>query len=444
MRQLKIIVTGPGLTGHLNPILSSGRILAQAGHEVAAYVPSVFRRQVEANGLAFHAFPSGADVDMRDVYEFFPERKTLPPGYPTRRKTWERMFVERMVEEYEGLQTLLRTFPADLIIAESMCFGTMPLLLGPRHNRPAIIHLGVTFLQLPRDDAAPMLDGLPPARTDEERRDYRKRAAQAQAEWFGPINAVIDGMLARLGRPPLPMPFYEAAIRLPDAFLQTGVPSLEYPNARLPSSLHFIGALLPDTDMGELPDWADDLDGSAKVVLVTQGTLANANLGQLIGATLAGLADEPDLLVVATTGGRSVEALGALPKNARVAKFLPYGWLMPKVGLLITNGGYGTVNHALSLGVPLVVAGTTEDKREVSARITWSGTGISLNTDSPSPQQLREAARQVLDAPAFRTNARRLAQEFAEHDPRRALERLVEALTPRTARHPEGSEPSRV
>jgi MGT family glycosyltransferase len=426
---LKIIVTGPGLIGHLNPVLTAGRLLAESGHEVAAYVPSVLRRHTESNGLAFHAFPLAADVDMRDLNVFFPERTILPPGYASRRKAWERLFVGRMVEEFEGLRAMLQAFPADLIIAGSMFFGTMPLLLGPRYERPAIVHVGATFLQLPRDDAAPIFDGLPPARTVEERQGYRKRAEQAQAAWFGPINALIDGMLARLDRRPLPLPFYEAAIRLPDAFLQTGVPSLEFPNEQTPSSLHFVGALLPDAGMSQLPDWAPDLDGPVKVVLVTQGTVANVNLKQLVGATLAGLADEPDVLVVATTGGPPVEALGPVPANVRVATFLPYSWLLPKLDLLITNGGYGTVTHALSLGVPLVVAGTTEDKREVSARIAWSGAGISLNTDSPSPHQVREAALQVLDTPAFKANAENLAREFTEHDPRRTLERLIETLT---------------
>jgi UDP:flavonoid glycosyltransferase YjiC (YdhE family) len=157
-------------------------------------------------------------------------------------------------------------------------------------------------------------------------------------------------------------------------------------------------------------------------------SVANANLAQLIGATLAGLADEPDVLVVLTTGGRPVEALGPVPVNARVATFLPYGWLMPKLDLLITNGGYGSVIHALSLGVPLVVAGTTEDKREVSARVTWSGTGISLNTDSPSSHQVREAARQALDTPMFTANARARAREFTEYDSHCTLERVIDTL----------------
>jgi hypothetical protein len=42
---------------------------------------------------------------------------------------------------------------------------------------------------------------------------------------------------------------------------------------------------------------------------------------------------------------------------------------------MVTNGGYGGVQQALANGVPLVVAGDSEDKPEVAARVRWSGTG---------------------------------------------------------------------
>ena len=78
------------------------------------------------------------------------------------------------------------------------------------------------------------------------------------------------------------------------------------------------------------------------MVLVTQGTFANADLGQLIAPTLAALADEPDTLIVATTGGRPVDAIpGPIPGNARLAEYLPFGWLLPKVDLLVTHGATG-------------------------------------------------------------------------------------------------------
>jgi UDP:flavonoid glycosyltransferase YjiC (YdhE family) len=58
---------------------------------------------------------------------------------------------------------------------------------------------------------------------------------------------------------------------------------------------------------------------------------------------------------------------------------------------MITNGGYGGVQHALRHGVPVIVAGETADKAEVAARVQYTGAGIDLGTARrprlPSPQQ---------------------------------------------------------
>jgi UDP:flavonoid glycosyltransferase YjiC (YdhE family) len=95
----------------------------------------------------------------------------------------------------------------------------------------------------------------------------------------------------------------------------------------------------------------------------------------------AALADEPDVLVVVTTGGRSLDAIpGSVPSNVRLATYLPFEWLLPKVDVLVTYGGYGSVNQALSFGVPLVTAGLTEYKADVNVRVAWSGVGINLAT----------------------------------------------------------------
>jgi UDP:flavonoid glycosyltransferase YjiC (YdhE family) len=97
------------------------------------------------------------------------------------------------------------------------------------------------------------------------------------------------------------------------------------------------------------------------------------------------------------------------------------------VDLLITNGGYGTVNMALAHGVPIVSAGLTEDKEEVSANVQWSGAGIDLRTNQASPELVRRAAREILDSLEYRDRARQLAKEFAEHNTEAELLDLLEA-----------------
>jgi UDP:flavonoid glycosyltransferase YjiC (YdhE family) len=175
-----------------------------------------------------------------------------------------------------------------------------------------------------------------------------------------------------------------------------------------------------------LPSWADELDGSRKVVLVTQGTVANHDFGLLIGPTLAALANEPDLLVIATAGGRAIEDLpGPIPDNARLASYLPFEWMLPKVDVFVTNGGYGSVNQAMSFGIPLVTAGLTQDKPDVNARVAWSGVGINLATNNPTPQALREAVRAVLDKPDYRSRASAMADEFRAIDTRLEILRII-------------------
>jgi UDP:flavonoid glycosyltransferase YjiC (YdhE family) len=165
-------------------------------------------------------------------------------------------------------------------------------------------------------------------------------------------------------------------------------------------------------------------------VLVTQGTVANYDFGQLVAPTLAALANEPDVLVVVTAGGRPVDAIpGPLPSNARAASYLPFEWALAKADVLVTNGGYGSVNQALSFGVPLVTAGLSEDKADINVRVAWSGVGINFATNEPTSEALREAVRAVLDKPNYRSRASAMAQEFGSIDTRSEILRILEQVS---------------
>jgi UDP:flavonoid glycosyltransferase YjiC (YdhE family) len=193
--------------------------------------------------------------------------------------------------------------------------------------------------------------------------------------------------------------------------------------------VHFVGTPPIIANQVPPPSWAEELDGTRKIVLVTQGTVANHNFNLLVAPTLAALADEPDILVIATAGGRPVDAIpGKVPSNARIASYLPFEWLLPNVDVLVTNGGYGSVNQALSFGIPLVTAGLTEDKADVNARVAWSGVGINLATNEPTAEALREAVRTVLDQPRYQFRATQIADEFAEIDTRSEILRIIGEL----------------
>jgi UDP:flavonoid glycosyltransferase YjiC (YdhE family) len=323
------------------------------------------------------------------------------------------------------LQRVLRDFPADVIVGDDIFFGVLPMLLGPRASRPSIALCGTSFLHCRREDGAPHFLGLAPATTQAQRREYAAIAREHDNLVNQPISRQLNRHLEDLGVGPLSSSLLDSVVELADAYMQLTVPSFEFPRV-IPASVHFVGALPIIPNQAPLPSWADELDGSRKIVLATQGTVANHDFDLLVGPTQA-RANEPDLLVVVTAGGRPVEAIpNPIPSNARLASYLPFEWVLPKVDVFVSNGGYASINQALSFGIPLVVAGLTEDKADVNARVAWSGVGIDLATNQPSPQMLREAIRTVLDKKDYRLRASMMAKEFAAIDTRSEILRLID------------------
>ncbi|MDT5327069.1 MAG: hypothetical protein QOF25_4221, partial [Mycobacterium sp.] len=104
------------------------------------------------------------------------------------------------------------------------------------------------------------------------------------------------------------------------------------------------------------------------------------------------------------------------PPNTFAAEFIPHDMLLPSVDVMVTNGGYGAVQRALMTGVPLVVAGNTEDKPEVAARVEFFGAGVNLRTGVPTAGEVRRAVRTVLNDYTYRQSVGRLQAAYGRRD----------------------------
>ncbi|MBT2335407.1 glycosyltransferase [Variovorax paradoxus] len=423
----RYLIAATALPGHVLPMLAIAQHLVNQGHEVRVHTASQFGAQAEATGARFTAFEPAIDFDYRQLDERFPERRRIASAHAQMCFGLKHFFADAMAAQHAGLRSILEDFEADAILVDTMFCGTFPLLLGPREERPAVVAIGISALPLSSCDTAFFGTALPPSSTPEGRARNRAMNANLQQAMFGEVQRQFDAVLKRAGAPALPEFFVDAMVKLPDLYLQLTAPSFEYPRSDLPASVRFVGPLLAPASRGFTPpDWWHELDDGRSVVLVTQGTLANQNPAQLIGPTLQALAGDSNILVIATTGGPVPPAVAAsVPANARVLPFLPYDRLLPKVHAMVTNGGYGSVNHALSLGVPLVVAGTSEEKPEIAARVAWSGAGINLGTGQPGARQIGDAVRKVLGHSTYRQRAAVLREDFARHH---ALAGIAEAL----------------
>ena len=425
---MKILLASAGVPGHLNPLLAAGTILA-GHHDVVVQTSDELRPVVDATGLRFLPELPGSKTFGGTFIAQNPWFLTLPPGLEKVARAVAGFFAGNIAVHWRNLQRALRQFPADLVLADSFYFGTLPMLLGPRSTRPAIAHMGISVLNAHSGKGVPPRPGSSAAERTQQHQELQSLLLQ-------PIQMAFDRALVALGYGPLPYPAMEILSVLSDLYLHPSIASFEYPEAST-AAVHFIGRLPLPAGQTPLPPWWESLDPSKRLVVVTQGTIANYDFSELVGPTLTGLAGESDLTVLITTGNRPIESIPVpIPANARVATFLPLEDILPHVDLLITNGGYGTVNMALAHGVPIVAAGLTEDKEEVCAHVQWAGVGIDLHTQRPEPEALRRAAREVLDQPHYRARAAVMAEKFAAH---RSSEELLELIERAAARA--GSKP---
>jgi hypothetical protein len=117
--RMKIPVASTPATGHLNPLLAVARILIAEGH------------------------------DLRDILAVVPELKNIHPAPEWPRVAMERVFVDTVRPQHEGL---LQNLPVDVIVADDMYFGALPMLLGALPSRPL-------FTKLPEEAGTVVLYG---------------------------------------------------------------------------------------------------------------------------------------------------------------------------------------------------------------------------------------------------------------------------------------------
>lgn len=432
------LIASVPIHGHVAPLLAVAAGLVERGHAVRFLTGSRFSAAVERTGSSFLALPQEADFDDRLLGGTDADR---PAGIAGLRHDVSEGFLAPARAQYDALIRLTGTGDApgtgnhggsggrspDAVVVDPAFAGAMLLAAHTAGTRPPVVVAGVLPLMLSSRAVPPFGLGLQPWSGPLVRGVNRSRNALlrtlVEKVVFRPVQRDVDALYRAVhGRPA--DAFILNWVSRADAIVQFTVPAFEYPRPDATVPLRFAGPISRPAGT-DLPAWWPDLDTARRIVLVTQGTIANTDLTELIRPTLDGLAGE-DLLVLVATGGPPVEELGSLPSNARAAEFLPYDALFPRLDAMVTNGGYGGVHYALAHGVPLVVAGGTEDKPEVAARVAWSGTGIDLRTGRPTPKAVHRAVRRVLDTPGYRLASTAIG---AQIDAARGVDELVDTVT---------------
>ena len=360
-----LIVVIP-LTGHLNAALAVGQALERAGHEVAWCGPRT--DLLALLGPAARIYPTGKRY-------YRPQGGT---GLDAARALWTGYLLPLNRFILEPAEAAVAEYRPDVVVHDQ--YAVAGALAAHRQGvRWATLCTGAMELTPPSWE-------LP-----------------GHQEWVGEQLARVWAMAGLPADPGLDLRFSPYLVLALTSSALVGT-------APLPPRCRLVGPVL-----GERPDdpafpW-QDWDPGRRHVLVTVGTLA----GQLarefyprVLQALAPLTDRVQPVLVA-----SAEEVPDPPAGMLVATRVPMLQLLPRLDAVVCHAGMGTVTEALAHGVPLVLAPIRYDQPAVAAQVARAGAGIAVSFSSATAAELAGAVAAVLDEPAYRAAAARVAESFA-------------------------------
>lgn len=405
----KIIFLIEAVEGHFNPFVPIINEFTKQGYQVVCMTGSKFRKRVEQAGATFQNLPEIWDPSENAIYDFFPELKKRS-GLSQIKFYLKHIFFDQVPDTLDALKKLLESFPADIVINDTFMVAAlwMTELGGPPN-----VHLSVLPLSLPGKNIPPYGLGLMPGKSFFSKLKVSFLNILIEKIVFNNVQKYANKIRAQQNLDPYKESFFKHGFKMPNLVLHTSIPEFEYPRKEYPPNLHFIGPIIipPRIDYS-MSEWWQELENDFPLVLINQGTIA-VDPDNLIIPAIEGLKDE-NINVVAVpvyTG-----EIPDLPKNAHTEPYIPFGNLLPHVDVMITNGGFGGTQNALAYGIPVIVAGATEDKMEVAARVEYSGAGINLGKKQTTPEDIKKAVRKILKDPSYRNKAQKLKSIYAQYD----------------------------
>jgi MGT family glycosyltransferase len=426
----RFLVTCWPFVGHLYPQMSVAHALRARGHEVAFYSHGSTRPVVEGEGFTLFPFEH---VDERRFERIHALEAEVPATQPKHRtlsvamRAYRDMLADSIPEQVADLLPIIERWRPDVIITDLALWGPI-LVLWEKTGIPVALSSTMMGSMIPGPDAPPWGPGLPPPRTFGTR--LLARATQVAVDLVAQnMRRHVNGIRARYGLGPMGCSINAFTGRLP-LYLIPSLPELDYDRRDQPANVHYIGPCVwTKSSAAAAPSWFQELPTDRPWIHATEGT-AQYQEPFLLRATARGLADLPMQVILTTGKERDPAMLGLnpLPANVRAEPWVSHDDLLPRCAAIVTTGGPATVIAALKAGVPLVMVPTFWEKSDNAQRVVEAGVGLRVAPRHCTPERVRAAVKRLLDEPAFRQNAQRIARRLAAAPgPARAAE-LLEQL----------------
>lgn len=378
--------------GHVNPALGVVAELAARGHRVTYAVTEQFAPAVRAAGAT--------PVIYETTWPTTPEgRATQWDGDAVQAYTW---FLDEAIHVLPQLAAAYAEDRPDVVLYD---IGGYPgHVLAHQWGVPAV-QLSPTYVAwegYEQELAAAMGEVF----ASGAYRAYHARFA-AWLEQQGVPEAVDDF----LGRP------HRCLALIPRA-LQ---PNAERVDA---DRITFVGPALGTRD--QPGEWSAPEDGR-RLLLVSLGS-AFTDQPAFFGACLEAFGGLDWHVVMSIGEHVEAAALGTLPSNVELHRFVPQLAVLERASAFVTHAGMGSAKEGLAAGVPMVAVPQAVDQFGNADRLVELGVGRRLETGA-SPDELRAAVLELASDTAVARRLEELRSEIQQEGGAARAADLLEAIS---------------
>lgn len=375
----KILFIVPPLTGHINPTVSVGQVLAKNGHEVAwVGYEEVLRRSLPS---AYRVYPldDEAYIDHESAVHTHGDQDRR--GFAGLHYLWESVLIplaRRTVAKVESILTLER--PDLCIVDQQMLSGAM-----------VCQQLSIPYLTSATTSAALIdaLEGLPQVN------EWHERLLLNLWHEYGLRTDHIDRLdLSSLGT----LAFSSQQLMLSIASDQT-----------LSANIHFVGPALEGQRASIDFPW-DRIDHSIPRLFFSMGTVNALRAITLYQRLIEGLADAPIQVIAAAPVVYFKEA----PAHWIVQPRVPQLELLGYMSAVFCHGGHNTTLESLAYGLPLLIAPIRDDQPVIAEQIKRVGAGLRVHFSRVKAHRLRALVEELLYLDKYRMAADRVRREFID------------------------------
>jgi UDP:flavonoid glycosyltransferase YjiC (YdhE family) len=357
--------------GHLNPMLPLATSLRDAGHDVRFGTGTGFVDRIRALGFATEPVGISIGEATQQTARAHPELVDGPPE--ERWRLGVLTFAEAAADATTAdLLPLLAEHRPDVVVYEETQFGAA--VAARMAGVPAVCH------SLSRQMPEPL---------------YRYGLSVVASVWTD-----------HGGRGAMPDLFHE------NPYLDICPPSLRDPAAVEPRTRLSLRPVAQTEPGAGLPAWVTG-GRNRPLVYLTFGTYVYHAVDALRAAALGLSRLDADVLVTVGPDGDPA-ALGELPDNVRVERYVPQDRLLSFVDLVVHHGGSGTLFGSLALGLPQLVLPHGADQFVNAEVVAANGVGLTLAPDAINPDAVANRAAILMRDKTFREAAESVAREIAD------------------------------